>query len=415
MSNRGIVISIEKGRATVLLPGGKFRSVSTHGQPLDVGQEIWVPQKSRRWYAWLAVPAAAAATILLGLPQPGTASPAVQAAAVLSVDINPSINLNISSQGKVLSAVGLDRGGRRLVRQDLVTGLAVPQAIRSLISAAAQDGYFSKTQTVVIGAVFSQKPAAWFSPLSQVASGILKQERVSASVVAVSGVSSSLVKEMEKPEVSVGRYLLWQRNSQALRQEWSLNQVRKMPVADLLKPILHPGSSGSTGPVGGGVATPRSSASPTPSASAPSSSSASALPSVPVLPNLPISIPSLVVNPPVLPVLPGTGGEGQHHHHGNGQNPDSGQPRNHQRQNLGPGRGSQHDHNGYPGQAPQHAQSSNPGRGHHHGHEPSDSPSSTPSSTPASVPSSTPPSHSFPNSGNTLSSTVSNLVSQLGL
>lgn len=295
MSIKGIVMETNRGRATVMLPGGLFKEVPTRGLDVQVGQEIWLPQTRKRWYRWLAVPAAAAVVAGFWIEAAAPAQPAE--AAVLSVDINPSINLDVSSKGVVLGAKGLDRGGRRLLTQQRVRGLTVQQAVDTLIQRAARDGYLhGHGSTVLIGAVFLHHPESWFSGLSTAASGVLEANRVTASVVAVSGVSASLMQAMQKPEVSVGRYLVWQRTPRRARRQLTLHEVQKMSVADLLAPL-----DGVHRTVVSHTVTPRTSTpkvSHTPSHSVSTSTKHSGRKAHPGLPNLPVTVPTMVVTPP---------------------------------------------------------------------------------------------------------------------
>lgn len=308
MSKRGIVMSIERDRATVMLAGGAFKEVAARGQTLAVGQEIWLPERSRWTWGWLGVPAAAA--LGLGLFVAGGHPPAprpMAASAVLSVDINPSINLDISAQGRVLKAQGLDAGGRRILHQELLTGEPVTQAVESIIRTATHDGYLRTRHTVVLGVVFSHKPAVWFHAIAHSVQGTLQAQHVSASVVTVSGVSAALVKNMEKPTVSVGRYLLWHQKPRRQRRQWSLPAVRSAPVTTLLNPssAASPKPSQSVTHPGGHASSHAHSHSSTHSRGPSATHSTGHAGGGPLpLPNLPVSMPSVVVTPPSLPSLP---------------------------------------------------------------------------------------------------------------
>lgn len=240
MSEQGIVMAVDKGRAVVMLPGGEFRTVPSRGQPLEIGQEIWIPTRTRWRKGWAAaVPAAAMLGGIL-YAQIGPHAPPARADAVLSVDINPSINLDVSPRGTVFKAAALDAGGRTLLRQKPVLGLTVDKAVRQLLAQAAEDGYFKpKTPTVLIGAVFARAPERWFNGLDSVASEALHHDHVHAAVVTVSKVSAPLVQAMQTPSVSVGRYLLWQRDPQRQRDHWSLSAVGHMPVSQLVGSVMH--------------------------------------------------------------------------------------------------------------------------------------------------------------------------------
>lgn len=233
MSVRGLVMEVDKKRLVVMLPGGQFRRVTWTGPSVRVGQEIHVPARKLYPYTWLAAPMAAGLAALYF----ALIAPAVSAAAFVSVDINPSVNLEISGRGRVMAAVGLDAAGAKLLKQDPVTGRWVVSAVSDLVRQAAQDGYVKHSTAVVIGAVFKSTRQKWFAALPTAAGAVLKRDRLSASVVTVSGVSRAIVASMKKPTVSVGRYLLWRRHSARVRTRLSVGQVRTMPVTRLVHRI----------------------------------------------------------------------------------------------------------------------------------------------------------------------------------
>lgn len=316
MSMRGVVMSLDEGRATVLLPGGVFRTVPLQGQAVDIGQEIWIPEPHSRKYGWWAIPLVAAIGIFLVLSR--TTAPILGSSsvvAVLSVDINPSINLDISSQGRVVGEVGFDAAGKKLLQTKSLLGLKAPSAVEYIVSEAYRDGYLSSsTPDIVLGAVFTKHKASWFDELSSMASKIMYQDRVNGSVVTVSGISARLVAEMNKPEVSVGRYLLWQHGSLAVRRALTAIQVRTMPVEKLLASTTTVIAPASTPPVSTGLSSSPTRESPTTTESHSESSSPSVAirSSQSVLPSLPISTPSISVSTPVLSLqVGGSGGSSE--------------------------------------------------------------------------------------------------------
>ncbi len=275
MSMRGIVMSYDHTSAVVMLPGGDFRRVTLRGQTVRIGQE-WEISDRQRWRVprtWLAIPALVAASLLAFV---GIGPASVQAAAVISIDINPSVNLAVSGQGKVIRESGLDRAGSHLLKQQPVIGLAIARAVSDLVQQANEDGYFSTHKTVVIGAVFKAGRQRWFGSVAQAAGAALQHDHVVASLVTVSGVSSALVTNMQKPQVSVGRYLLWRESPASERDRLTTDQVKNMPIAQLLE-----------------KSKPRSGAERTKKgAEAPRSSQPEKS-----LPQLPVSTPSLAIQP----------------------------------------------------------------------------------------------------------------------
>lgn len=304
MAVRGLVLSVEKNRVTVLLPGGVFKQVKWHGPSVQVGHEIDLPAQSKVRYGWVAVPVLAVA----GLFYFGALRPqAVDASAIISVDINPSVNLSVSAQGRVLSGLGLDRSGRRLLRQVSVDGRSASQAVDLLVRQAGRDGYLKRSHTVVIGAVFAENKPEWFKAVTPSAEAVLKSAHDAASLVTVTGVSPTMVQAMKaSSQVSAGRYLLWRRHSRQTRDRLTVQDVESMPVSKLLRTLSSASGHASVPP-------------------SPPVKPSNATPPTPSLPNWVISVPTMVTTPPPLPATPGTShAQPSHavqpsgHHHGKG-------------------------------------------------------------------------------------------------
>ena len=300
MSVRGLVLEVDNKRIVVALPGGQFRRMTWPGPPVTVGQELDVPSRRLHPYTWLAAAPVAAglAVMYFALVAPG-----VSAAAFVSVDINPSVNLEISGRGRVMAAVGLDAAGEKLLKQDPVTGRGVVTAVSDLVGQAAHDGYVKRSTAVVIGAVFKSARQKWFHALPTAADAVLKRDRLSASVVTVSGVSPAIVASMKNPTVSVGRYLLWRRHTVRVRTQLSVQQVRTMPVTRLVHRIRFSKKTPVTQKV-----------------------LSRAIPRRRVhhhrLPNLPISTPSIAIQTPTVSIGPVQIHHHEHapgHHHGKGK------------------------------------------------------------------------------------------------
>lgn len=303
MGERGLVLMVQKRRAVVLLPGGAFRTIKRSGQDWALGQEILVPDRSKWRYGWVAIPVAVALGVFLFGSQGIVTTPTV-AAAVVSVDINPSVNLDISGAGRVIQATGLDSSGKRLLRQDPVRGVSATLAVQDLVARAASDGYFTpKSSTLVIGAVFQSKPAKWFSQMSSLAVTTLEQQKVQASVVTISAVSQKLISVMQHPNLSVGRYLLWERETGQERALISMQQLKKIPVSELVHPqasppAIHPKVSQTPGSASSSSSPPSSapaSVTRTPAVRPTSSSPGSKVPVIRV------SVPKEVIRVPSVP------------------------------------------------------------------------------------------------------------------
>ncbi len=138
----GTVLQVARGRAVVLADGRFLRMRAMPGW--GPGEEVWIAQAeptplSRPWRLRLAAVAAVAVTAGGGLAWTAVAS--AQVAAVVSLDINPSVELNAGANGEVLRAKPLDPDGARLLAATTVRGLPLNQAIARLVTEAVVQGY----------------------------------------------------------------------------------------------------------------------------------------------------------------------------------------------------------------------------------------------------------------------------------
>lgn len=177
--NKGVVLEIEGQRAIVLGPGGEFRSVRLR-HPVQVGDEIELTVEKAAvlssWRNWLS--AVAAVFLLLAvLPvwqhwnQPAL-GPVVT---FLSLDINPSFQLGLDEQNRVVEEKGLNQEARELLASTPIHGLAAAEAVNRLTRAAEEAGYLGQNGSPqIILAVASKQGEA---KAAQIAALLRQQTR----------------------------------------------------------------------------------------------------------------------------------------------------------------------------------------------------------------------------------------------
>lgn len=236
MSKRALVIAINGHRATVMLSGGEFRTMPTRGQSLVVGQECWLPERKRIGQGLLLAASGLVVvfSLVFGVPELGGRSMVPHMAGVVSLDINPSINLIIGTHQEVIGATGLDSAGRRLLQERSVVGTGVGRAVQLLTMAAARDGYLSSHRNIVIGGLFGPRVPDWFHSLTKRESQYVLKQGWKARVVSVDKNSPQLLNTLNIPRISVGRYLLWK--DATGNSDWSTDQVQKMSLTRLIHP-----------------------------------------------------------------------------------------------------------------------------------------------------------------------------------
>ena len=143
----GLILEVSRRRATVVADGRFFHIPAMPGW--EVGLEVWVAPPAdlrpsvrlRRTAVALVGAAAVAGGGVFGV----AAVAAAQVAAVVSVDINPSIQLSVDRGGRVLHAVALDADARRILAAGPLQHQAVAGAIATIVRRAVSEGYLTPT------------------------------------------------------------------------------------------------------------------------------------------------------------------------------------------------------------------------------------------------------------------------------
>ncbi|WP_240610811.1 anti-sigma factor domain-containing protein [Ammonifex thiophilus] len=201
---RGLVLSEKKGRAIVLTPEGEFLEVASDGRGVGEETVFHRPGWKRRLYAALAL--AAAFLLVASFFLYSWCSPAP--AAYISLDLNPSLELGVNREGKVVALHPYDEEGRKLLAGAGIKGLPLKQVLGILFERACSFGFLrSGSGGVVLVAVVQTEPVL---ALQEVASWVeeeLTRDQVEAKVV-VLDLPLAFGKEARRADLSPGRYAL---------------------------------------------------------------------------------------------------------------------------------------------------------------------------------------------------------------
>lgn len=214
--NRGVVLETQKGTVTVLTPQGEFVNVPWSQLPYpEVGSEVKFaqPMEKKAFFRDNRFMAIAACLMIMFLSMTlwtGIILPSSQqVVAYVNIDINPSIELGLNKQGKVVQAIGLNQDGELLLQKLELRKLTANQAVELITNAAVESNYLhaDKENNIFITVSDSQKVPGKVRNLEQKVSAQLTANKLSGNtqVIEVSGDLHDKAKELG---VSPGKYVV---------------------------------------------------------------------------------------------------------------------------------------------------------------------------------------------------------------
>jgi hypothetical protein len=250
---KGMLMQKSGSKGVVMTDSGEFINVLLLNQPFQLGQEVEaVVWQQRKQFKYLIT---VAAVILMVLLIPGYHSYYTnQALAFVALDINPSIELAIDKDMKIIKAKGLNTEGKKIVSEVKVTKIPLYQALPILVDQAITDGYleFGHDNVVLSTVTITEGSDAIKieeTKLQQAISKPIQDHQIEARVV-IEQSGNVERQEAKKAGLSAGKYLIYKEaqkqgisvtvdevRSQGIYQ---LEQKKKVKVDQMLKKQLSP-------------------------------------------------------------------------------------------------------------------------------------------------------------------------------
>ncbi|PFT61256.1 hypothetical protein COK67_23480 [Bacillus cereus] len=178
MMNKGIVMDIKKHSVVVLTPNGEFITCKRKGDSCIIGEEISFDEQEQK-ASHFSIPsflkpasilvACFLFAVLLFYNQPEE-----KVFAYVSVDINPSLEVSVTKDFRVIDLQACNDDGRRILKElKQWENKQLQEVIRTIIKQSQEDKYLTNDKQVMLTAVAKDKA---LEPLLEKAMKELKKE-----------------------------------------------------------------------------------------------------------------------------------------------------------------------------------------------------------------------------------------------
>ncbi|GBF35048.1 hypothetical protein DCCM_4169 [Desulfocucumis palustris] len=202
----GVVVELKTASCIVMTPEGGFEEVRLPVNQVRLGDEISsraVPARGARFGIIRILAAAAALLVIFLTGYSLTDGLQPQAAAYVSLDINPSIELGIDGQSRIIDARGLNEDGKKLLLNMHLKKLPLSQGLSNIVEEAIHLGYIKEGQENLILSTLvysNEKTVAEKAELKQVVKPQSVEEAIEKPLTANSMESRVVVEEV-RPEL----------------------------------------------------------------------------------------------------------------------------------------------------------------------------------------------------------------------
>ncbi|WP_074595562.1 anti-sigma factor domain-containing protein [Bacillus cereus] len=178
MMNKGIVMDIKKHSVVVLTPNGEFITCKRKGDSCIIGEEISFDEQEQKASHFSIPSFLKPASILVACFLFAVLffynQPEEKVFAYVSVDINPSLEVSVTKDFRVINLQACNDDGRRILKElKQWENKQLQEVIRTIIKQSQEDKYLTNDKQVMLTAVAKDKA---LEPLLEKAMKELKKE-----------------------------------------------------------------------------------------------------------------------------------------------------------------------------------------------------------------------------------------------
>jgi len=213
-SVQGIVMEIKTRSCIIMTRDGEFYKVSKPALEVTIGEEIRAEHQldnGSKWLWWGSLAVVMFLTVMSFYYYRSTVPVAV---AHVSLDINPSIELRVDRNSRVIDGVGFNEAGESILAAVPLKGKDIYSALSELIVVAIQQKYLTPGKDNMVFSTVAGDPAELSKAVEeeQIYRTIVNSvETLNIPVeVLVTTVKPELQRQARQTGVSTGRFLLYQ-------------------------------------------------------------------------------------------------------------------------------------------------------------------------------------------------------------
>ena len=210
MMNKGIVMDIKKHSVVVLTPNGEFITCKRKGDSCMIGEEISFDEQeqkaSRFSIPYFLKPASLLVACLLCALLFFYNQPEEKVFAYVSVDINPSLEVSVTKDLRVIDLQACNDDGRRILKEmKRWENEQLQEVIRTIIKQSQEDKYLTNDKQVMLTAIAKDKSLR--PQLEQVMQELKKEYEIKHITVEYQSSTMQVRENARKAGIGTGVYI----------------------------------------------------------------------------------------------------------------------------------------------------------------------------------------------------------------
>ncbi|MFY0801552.1 anti-sigma-I factor RsgI family protein [Peribacillus frigoritolerans] len=213
---KGVILSVNKRFVTLLTPEGEFLKTKRQEREYEVGEEItFSPAKQKFTLAFSNIHSSFKKTAVLSIAStflilfsilPSYFSGHVSA--YMTIDVNPSIELELDDDLEVLKLTGLNEDGKLVIDQlKDWKGKDIKVVTNRIVDTTKRLGYLKGNKQIVVSTTLMKKNKELNKNLKEEIKEISEQDNVSKTKMKVIQATKSDRKQAREQGISTGKYL----------------------------------------------------------------------------------------------------------------------------------------------------------------------------------------------------------------